>query len=245
MLHGMKRLGLLAIALALGCNATSDGDTDTDGNSGGGSSAAETEDVPTETATATESDSANTESASGATTDGTSSSTGDASSGEESSSSGSGSDSGSSSTGGTSGSSSSSTGDLGPQDLCEATDGTWEPAACGDYVCGIPNACEAIIPGCDCGQDANFVEGEGCVPDDACATFDCGDELECLTVAQYCLATFPGVKGAPITYECLPMPDACAASIDCVCLAAELMLPPPPVCNEPVPDGLVVQIFLP
>lgn len=246
MLHRMKRLGLLAIVLALGCNTTSDGDTDTDGNSGGGSTASETDNVTTETATATASETANTESASGATTDGTSSSTTDASSssGEESSSSAGSSESGSSSTEATS-STSSSTGDLGPQDLCESTDGMWEPAACGDYVCGIPNDCDAIVPGCDCGQDANFVEGEGCVLDDTCSTFDCGDEVECVTEAQYCMVTPPGVKGAAITYECMPMPDACADSINCLCLAAELMLPPPPICQEPTPGGLVIQVFLP
>ena len=240
MLHRMKRLGLVAIALTLGCNTTSDGDTDTDGNSGGASSASETDNVTTETATVTASDSANTETASGsATTDDESSST---SVGSSSSSSSVGSSSSSSSEGS---SSSSSTGELGPQDLCESTDGTWEPNTCGDYLCGIPNDCEAIIPGCDCGQDANFVEGEGCVPDDACSTFDCGDELQCVTAAQYCMATFPGVKGAPTTYECQTMPDACADSVDCVCLVAELMLPPPAICDEPTPDGLVVQVFLP
>ena len=112
-------------------------------------------------------------------------------------------------------------------------------------MCGIPNDCEAIVPGCNCGQDANFVEGEGCVLDDVCATFDCGAELECVTVAQYCQATFPADKGGSITYECMPMPEACADSIDCVCLTAALMLPPPPICDEIVPDGLVVRVFQP
>lgn len=241
MLHRMKRLGLFAIALALGCNTTSDGDTDTDGNSGGGSTVSDTEDG-TETATDTVTDSANTETASGsATTEAASTSTTDAS---DSSSSGSSSTGGSSSSGSSS-SGSSSTGELGPQALCEATAGTWDPTACGDYVCGIPNDCEALIPGCDCGQDANFVEGEGCVADDVCSTFECGDALECAVAAEYCIATFPGVKGAPITYACQPMPEECSDSVDCVCLTMALMLPPPPICDEPVPDGLVVQVFLP
>ena len=129
--------------------------------------------------------------------------------------------------------------------LCESTDGTWEPGACGHYVCGIPNACEAIIPGCDCGPTANFIEDEGCVADDACVTFACGSKLECTAVAQYCVETFAGVKGAPTTYECLPMPDDCADSIDCNCLTTALMIPPPAFCEEPVPDGLVIRLFLP
>lgn len=237
MLRVMKRLGLLAIAVSLGCNTTSDGDTDTDGNSGGGSSATDT--VTTGTATATESETANTETASGsgATTDATSTSTTDASSSSTEGS--------SSSEGGSSSESSSSTGDLGPQGLCEATDGTWDPNACGDSFCGIPNDCEAVIPGCDCGPNANFVEDEGCVADDACTTFDCGDALQCTAVAQYCMVTFPGVKGAPIVYECQPMPDECADSIDCKCLTTALKIPPPAFCEEPVPDGLLVQVALP
>ncbi|MBV1859200.1 MAG: hypothetical protein KUG77_12370 [Nannocystaceae bacterium] len=237
----MKRLGLLAIAVTLGCNTTSGGDTDTDGNSGGGSSASETEPGPTETATATESDSANTESASGATTDDASSSTTDASSGEGSSST---TDETTSSEGTTS-SESSSTGDAGPQALCEATEGTWDAVACGHYTCGIPNDCEAVIPGCDCGQEAGFVDDEGCLPNDGCVLFDCGDDLQCVATGQYCLATLPGVKGAPVVYECLSMVDECVDSVDCTCLTTALKIPPPAICDEPVPGGLIVQAFQP
>ncbi|MGH1344618.1 MAG: hypothetical protein ACRBN8_23870 [Nannocystales bacterium] len=239
----MKRLGLLAIAVALGCNATSDGDTDTDGNSGGGSG--DTDNLPTGTDTVTASDSANTDTASGSASSGTSSSgTTDATSAESSSSTGTATDESTSSTGST-GAESSSTGAPGPQALCESTDGTWDPTACGDYYCGIPNDCEALDPGCDCGPDANFVDGEGCVADDACTTFDCGNELQCVTVAQYCLATFPGVKGAPIIYECLGMPAECSDSIDCMCLTTALEIPPPAFCEEPAPGGLLVQVFQP
>lgn len=37
-----------------------------------------------------------------------------------------------------------------------------------DYLCGLPPACTAVIPGCDCGSDANFVPGAGCVEDPGC-----------------------------------------------------------------------------
>jgi len=61
------------------------------------------------------------------------------------------------------------------QDLCESTGGTWDPFACGDYFCGQPNLCLAIIPGCNCGEEANFVAGAGCVPDSQCKQGDfCG-----------------------------------------------------------------------
>ncbi len=239
MLLRMKRLGLLSIAFALSCNSASDGDTDTEGNSGGGSG--DTDNATTETATITASDSANTETASGSAATGEgSSSTSDASSSEGSSSEGSSSSaSGIDSSSGESG----STGGIGPQQLCESTDGTWEPNACGDYVCGLPNDCEAVIPGCNCGQDANFVEGEGCVAADICTTFDCGEELQCVTALQYCTITSPPVKGAALVYECLSMPEACTDEVDCTCLQAELMLPLLSFCNEPTPDGLIVELF--
>lgn len=57
-----------------------------------------------------------------------------------------------------------------PQMLCEGSGGTWDETSCGDYTCGEPPACEAIIPGCDCGKGANFVEGFGCKEDPACGS---------------------------------------------------------------------------
>ncbi len=64
--------------------------------------------------------------------------------------------------------------------LCQLSDGVWNEAACGHYQCGQPNACAAVIPGCDCGPDANFVEGEGCVEDPVCAPEPIGDEALCI-----------------------------------------------------------------
>ncbi|MCR9162823.1 MAG: hypothetical protein ACE37F_13980 [Nannocystaceae bacterium] len=232
----MKRLGLLFAALLLACNSSDDGDTDSSNNSGsGGTGSSSSSTDPTDSATASET--ANTDSASASGTTTGSSTTTDSDSDESSEGS-------SSSTGeGSSTGSSSSTGEADPQQLCEDTAGTWDEAACGDYVCGVPNDCEAIIPGCDCGPDANFVEGEGCVVDDACATFNCEDEVECSVGTEYCEIGYPGVKGAPPTYTCLPMPEECLDMVDCPCLNAALMLPPPPLCTEPTEDGLIVEVF--
>lgn len=58
--------------------------------------------------------------------------------------------------------------DIGADVLCERSGGTWDPGACGHYTCGTPNACEALIPGCDCGSGANFDEALGCLPDPTC-----------------------------------------------------------------------------
>ena len=52
--------------------------------------------------------------------------------------------------------------------LCETTGGIWDPQACGHYHCGVPQDCQAIIPGCDCGPSSNFQPGLGCQPDPAC-----------------------------------------------------------------------------
>lgn len=53
--------------------------------------------------------------------------------------------------------------------FCTATGGDWNVAYCGDLYCGQPNACLALIPGCDCGPDANFERAVGCVEDPACS----------------------------------------------------------------------------
>ncbi|MHC4991957.1 MAG: hypothetical protein ACYTGC_13360, partial [Planctomycetota bacterium] len=54
------------------------------------------------------------------------------------------------------------------ESLCEASGGTWDPTSCGHYRCGVPPACNAIIPGCDCGSGRTFIPGVGCVIDDDC-----------------------------------------------------------------------------
>ena len=233
----MKRLGFLFAALLIACNSGSDGDTDSGNNSGSGGTGSSSGTDPSMTATESESETANTDSASASGTTSGSTTTSESDS-DEGSSGGSSSTGGESSTGG-----SSSTGEPDAEQLCEDTGGTWDENACDHYACGVPNACEAIIPGCDCGPDANFVEGEGCVVDDACATFNCEDEIECQVGTEYCEVAFPGVKGAPITYTCQDMPKECLDMVDCDCLNAALMLPPPPLCTEPTEDGLIIQIF--
>ena len=52
--------------------------------------------------------------------------------------------------------------------LCASTGGTWDDGACGHYVCGVPNDCRALIPGCDCGASETFADGVGCAVDPDC-----------------------------------------------------------------------------
>ncbi len=54
--------------------------------------------------------------------------------------------------------------------LCAETGGVWhdEASNCGDWSCGLQLECEAIIPGCQCSPDSNFVEGIGCQVDEQC-----------------------------------------------------------------------------
>lgn len=56
--------------------------------------------------------------------------------------------------------------------LCVETSGIWDEGACGHYHCGIPNSCEALIPGCNCGTDSTFEPGRGCVLDLSCEATD-------------------------------------------------------------------------
>lgn len=62
--------------------------------------------------------------------------------------------------------------------LCRESGGAWDETSCGHYACGQPPACDAVIPGCDCGFGANFVAGQGCVESDAC-----GDRNGCTTAS--------------------------------------------------------------
>jgi hypothetical protein len=65
------------------------------------------------------------------------------------------------------------------EELCEATGGAWDTSSCGHYACGERPLCRALIPGCDCGPNANFVEGAGCVEDAACDADGGGGEGGC------------------------------------------------------------------
>lgn len=112
------------------------------------------------------------------------------------------------------------------EELCVASGGGWEPEACGDYVCGLPQDCDAVIPGCDCGEHRVFIEGVGCQVGDECEPyeFDCGEEL-CLAPNHYCDVSIPGVKG-PTSYECADMPVDCEGDYSCECLDAQGLVAP-------------------
>lgn len=56
--------------------------------------------------------------------------------------------------------------------LCQDSGGEWLPTSCGDWVCGEPPLCQAIIPGCNCGPGQIFVRGSGCRASDDCETPD-------------------------------------------------------------------------
>jgi hypothetical protein len=100
--------------------------------------------------------------------------------------------------------------------LCLGTGGRWDPGACGHYRCGQPNACNAIIPGCDCGAGKSFVEGQGCVGDPACGgavgepcdPFDsrCAPGLICLERGPESFCSEPGCAGDD---ECAPGLKCC------------------------------------
>lgn len=121
----------------------------------------------------------------------------------------------------TSSSGSSTGGESVEQQICESQGGVWDELACGHYQCGVPQACEAIIPGCDCGPFATFTK-TGCTVLAECSVeFACGDELTCLAAGQYCDVFVPGVKGPPIVYTCADTPMACLGDYTCDCLAAQ------------------------
>jgi hypothetical protein len=91
---------------------------------------------------------------------------------------------------------------------CEASGGRWEPGSCGDYQCGQPPACTAVIAGCNCGPARNF-EDSGCATDPAC-----GEEAE----LSLCEST-GGVweSGSCGHYTCGQPPDCDAIIPGCNC----------------------------
>jgi hypothetical protein len=65
-----------------------------------------------------------------------------------------------------------------PQAMCEGTGGEWDPMSCGDYECGQFPACDALIPGCNCGAEAIFDPSLGCVEaPDQCTTYTEGESF--------------------------------------------------------------------
>lgn len=154
-------------------------------------------------------------------------------------------DAGESSAGGTSVGETESTGGTGDeQELCEATGGVWDPTACGHHTCGLPQDCEAVIPGCDCGIYDIFQPKVGCFPAVKCEPFDfpCGDAT-CLAGAEYCDVTLPGPKG-PTIYECADVPKACAKDYTCDCLDDEGLVEPGD-CVQGEDLGITVTVAKP
>ena len=111
-----------------------------------------------------------------------------------------------------------------PKQLCEGWGHTWDEMACGHYQCGVPNSCEAIIPGCDCGPMANFEEGLGCVQVDECicsssgGTWEpsaCGDAV--CGVPNDCEADLGGCNCGPTAtfqpgFACVAVQECCEDS---------------------------------
>lgn len=109
----------------------------------------------------------------------------------------------------TSGEDAASDASIGPERLCRDSGGRWDVTACGHYSCGAPNECAAVIPGCDCGEDANFVEGVGCVDDPACSPLS--DEELCE------LSDGAWDEGSCGHYVCGEFPDCDAVIPGCNC----------------------------
>ncbi len=129
---------------------------------------------------------------------------------------------------------------------CRVTGGTWDENSCGNYECGEFPACDAIVPGCDCGPKANFVEGKGCVEDQVCAG-NCDWDGDC-PEGEIC----GGLPFCPPNVRCAaPEPtdwgtcvEGCWSDIDCprgeVCDGA-IICPPGALCLLADSPGLCVE----
>ena len=84
--------------------------------------------------------------------------------------------------------------------LCEATGGFWDVNSCGHWWCGEPPACDAIIPGCNCGDGRTFGQ-EGCMRDPSCPGGGaCNSDADCPAGELCCYPC--GVQGCE--YQCMP-----------------------------------------
>lgn len=89
--------------------------------------------------------------------------------------------------------------------LCEETGGVWDPRSCGHYECGEAPACDAVIPGCDCGEGQNFGAGIGCYEDPYCSGEEGREGEVCDPEASHCgeglACCYPcGIEGC--AFEC-------------------------------------------
>jgi hypothetical protein len=123
---------------------------------------------------------------------------------------------------------------------CESSGGRWQETSCGDYRCGLPPFCDAIIPGCDCGLGRNVDPASGaCAEDPGCpvvtdpqtlctATLGAWDETSCgdyrCGQRPMCEAVIPGCNcgvgrayfeglGCSITATCPACPDPMAPNV--------------------------------
>jgi hypothetical protein len=113
--------------------------------------------------------------------------------------------------------------------LCERTGGRFDPQSCGDYVCGVRPLCQAVIPGCDCGPFATFVEGMGCVSDASCsvqcggfAGFPCPQGSACLDRPDDDCSQTCGGADCPGFCVVTPRRAACGGFVGGTCSAGEL-----------------------
>jgi hypothetical protein len=95
--------------------------------------------------------------------------------------------------------------------MCEYTEGTWEELSCGHYSCGNPPECAAVIPGCDCGANANFVSGEGCVADGSCGSE--GEEAICTSSGGTWNVDGCGHSHCGASDDCIGVPG-CTCGVD-------------------------------
>jgi len=133
------------------------------------------------------------------------------------------------------------------EELCEASGGGWDPTACGHYVCGLPQECQAVIPGCDCGEHRVFVDGLGCQVGSDCDAyeFDCYFDQTCSAPSQYCDIVVPGVPDAPVIFGCPAVPEACTDDYSCECLEAEGLVEEGASCEADDVGGLSVVFYAP
>ncbi len=118
--------------------------------------------------------------------------------------------------------------------LCKATGGTYDPAACGDYVCGTPPDCLAAIGGCDCGPEDVFDPTLGCVKAEDCNA----------VVANSCPPLGCQEKLGSVDIDGDGCDDLCVCSETAGCGASQLCVKAPGKCTElgtcaTKPDGCV------
>ena len=101
--------------------------------------------------------------------------------------------------------------------LCAASGGRWDAGSCGNYRCGVPPDCVAVIPGCDCGPGRNFLDGVGCTDDPSCPGAlgqPCDPANPLCLAGLICLARGGGDFGTCSEPGCVS-DDQCGAGLKC------------------------------